>query len=84
MVTKWMGFWKQYRSILVQDIIHVKRPDMQSLDCIMHVTANATAHLGIVALAMVYNPSLRPQSALALRLPLSRMLNTRGVSSFND
>ena len=36
----------------------------------MHSNANATAHLGAVALAMVYNPTMRPQSAALLKMPL--------------
>jgi hypothetical protein len=31
MVAKWMGVWTKYRYILTQDVIHVKRPDMQVL-----------------------------------------------------
>lgn len=90
MVTKWSAFWTKYRSILVQDIIHVKRPDMQSLDCIVHVTANMNMNTtqdgiaqgttvgGIAALAMVYNPTLRPQSAF-LKLPLYYTGETEAV-----
>lgn len=60
-VSKWTAFWVKYRSILVQDVIHVKRPDMQSIDCLMHVTANKTA--SVAALAMVYNPTQQAQNA---------------------
>ena len=67
MVAKWMAFWTTYRSILTQDIIHVKRPDMQSIDALMHVTANMSAP--VAALAMVYNPTLATQVA-KLQLPL--------------
>ena len=28
-VTKWVSFYKRYRDILISDIIHVRRPDMQ-------------------------------------------------------
>ena len=67
MVTKWMGFWNRYRAILVQDVIHVRRPDMQSIDVLLHVSANATDE--IAAIAMLYNPALIPQSA-TVQLPL--------------
>ena len=29
MVTKWVSFYKTYRDILISDIVHVRRPDMQ-------------------------------------------------------
>ncbi len=29
MVKKWVGFYKTYRDILISDIVHVRRPDMQ-------------------------------------------------------
>lgn len=62
MVAKWTQFWVQYRSILTQDIVHVKRPDMQSIDSLMHVSANTS--MDVAALAMVYNPTLVNQSML--------------------
>ena len=67
MVTKWTSFWLRYRPILIQDIVHVKRPDMQSIDSVMHVTSNRSATL--CALAMFYNPSLFAQQA-TLSLPM--------------
>ena len=67
MVTKWTSFWLKYRPILIQDIVHVKRPDMQSIDSVMHVTSNRSATL--CALAMFYNPSLFAQQA-TLSLPM--------------
>ena len=27
---KWVGFYKRYRDIVTSDIVHVRRPDMQS------------------------------------------------------
>ena len=67
MVKKWMGFWQQYRSILTQDIIHVRRPDMQAVDVILHVDANASQP--VAALAMLYNPTLGVLEA-SVDLPL--------------
>ena len=29
LVKKWVGFYKSYRDILISDIVHVRRPDMQ-------------------------------------------------------
>ena len=67
MVAFWTQFWLKYRAILIQDIIHIRRPDMQSIDSVMHVTANRSA--SVCALAMYYNPSLFKQS-ITLKLPL--------------
>ncbi len=52
-VKKWISFYKKYRNILTSDIIHVKRADMQSIDCYMHVNSELTNK----ALAMVFNPT---------------------------
>lgn len=60
-VQRWTKFWVQYRSILTQDIIHVRRPDMQSIDSLLHVSANASDT--VAGLAMFYNPSLTAQNA---------------------
>ena len=67
MVRKWMGFWVKYRSILTADIIHVRRPDMQSVDILLHASANASEP--VAALAMLYNPTLAAQQVRAA-LPL--------------
>ncbi|ELU11029.1 hypothetical protein CAPTEDRAFT_218651 [Capitella teleta] len=64
-VKKWVDFYKKYREILSSDIIHVRRPDMQSLDCFMHVNHRLSHR----ALAMVFNPTLHTQ-AMNLTLPL--------------
>ena len=29
LVMKWVNFYKEYRDILISDIVHVRRPDMQ-------------------------------------------------------
>ena len=52
-VEKWVGFYKKYRDILTSDIVHVRRPDMQALDCFMHVNPSLETR----ALAMVFNPA---------------------------
>ncbi len=62
---KWVDFYKQYREILTSDIIHVRRPDHKSVDCILHVNPNLK-HRG---LAMVYNPLDGPVQT-DLELPL--------------
>ena len=68
MVKKWMSFWVKYRTILTQDIIHIKRPDMQSVDVLLHLSANVSD--AVCGLAMLYNPTLAPLSVSQLALPL--------------
>ena len=35
-LTRWIGFYKAHRHTLIQPIIHVRRPDMQSWDGWLH------------------------------------------------
>lgn len=52
-VTETIGWYKKYREILNSDIIHLRRPDGQDWDGIMHVSATAPQR----ALATIYNPT---------------------------
>ncbi|HLO98898.1 MAG TPA: hypothetical protein VK171_09920, partial [Fimbriimonas sp.] len=49
-VTKMVGWFKQYRTLLEADVIHLRRPDGRSLDYIMHVA-------GQEAMVVIYNPT---------------------------
>jgi hypothetical protein len=53
-VAKWVNVYKTYRSIIISDIVHIRRPDGQALDAFMHVNY-ALPHK---AFAMVFNPTL--------------------------
>ncbi|MXY99282.1 alpha-galactosidase [Candidatus Poribacteria bacterium] len=64
-VKKWVDFFKKYRPILESDIIHVRRPDGRSIDCMLH----ANAQINPCGLAMVYNPT-RTVQEMTLKLPL--------------
>jgi hypothetical protein len=64
-VKKWVEFYRQHRAILDSDIIHVRRPDGQGIDCILHVNAQTKPR----GLAMVYNSTER-EVETTLRLPL--------------
>ncbi|MBT3266006.1 alpha-galactosidase [Candidatus Poribacteria bacterium] len=64
-VEKWTGFYHRYRPILDSDIIHVRRADGRSVDCMLHVNPE----LGEKGLAMVFNPTDR-HIETTLRLPL--------------
>ena len=62
---KWLSFYKQYRGIITSEIIHVRRPDMQSIDAFMHVNPTLI-HKG---LAIVFNPTDQQVNHM-LSLPL--------------
>ena len=64
-VKKWVDFYKKYRPILDSDLIHVRRPDGRSIDCVLH----ANAQINPCGLAMLYNPTQTVQQA-TLKLPL--------------
>ncbi|ETO21666.1 hypothetical protein RFI_15538 [Reticulomyxa filosa] len=51
-VIKWTTIFKNHRDILISDIIHVRRPDNQFVDCIMHVNP-FLSEKGFIA---VFNP----------------------------
>ena len=64
-VKKWVDFYKRYRPILDSDLIHVRRPDGRSIDCMLHVNAQISP----CGLAMLYNPT-RTMQQITLKLPL--------------
>ena len=64
-VKKWVDFFKKYRPILESDLIHVRRPDGRSIDCVLH----ANAQINPCGLAMLYNPT-RTVQRMTLKLPL--------------
>jgi len=71
MVIKAVQWFKKYRDILESDVVHVRRPDGQRLDAVLHV--NPT--LPIKGMLLVYNPS-----AVALRETLRVPLYYTGLS----
>jgi hypothetical protein len=52
LVKKWVTFYKQHRTILDSEIIHVKRADGRGTDAILHVNPSGDEK----GLLMVYNP----------------------------
>ena len=56
LVKKWVAFYKTYRRIVTSDLIHVRAPDGQSVDCMLHVNPRLPRHKG---LAMLINPTDR-------------------------
>ena len=53
-VSKWVGHYKAYRDIINADIIHIRRPDGQSIDAFMHASAFLPRNKGLLAL---FNPT---------------------------
>eukprot|EP01137_Pigoraptor_chileana_P026613 Opistho-2@8183 len=53
-VTKWVAFYNKYREVLSADIIHVRRPDMRGIDCMLHADAWLE---GVKGLAFAFNPT---------------------------
>ena len=49
----------------MSDLIHVRRPDGRSIDCVLH----ANAQISPCGLAMLYNPTRKTQRT-TLKLPL--------------
>ena len=82
-VKKWVDFYKRYRTLLESDLIHIRRPDGGSIDCMLHVnpvelspdlTGDTSASQPdsvdtAVGLAMLYNP-VRQLQRIRLNLPL--------------
>ena len=75
-VTKWVSVYKQYRDIINSDIVHVRRPDGQSIDGFLHVNAQLQ-HRGLLAL---FNPTSLPINAtIAVPLYFTGITTTANV-----
>lgn len=64
-VKKWTSFYKSHREVLDGDIIHLRRPNGQDWDGIVHVNAQGTEK----AMAFFYNP-LAEDIVREIRIPL--------------
>ena len=64
-VAKWVAFYKRHRDILISDLLHLRRPDIQDIDYVMHVNYRLNER----ALAMVFNPTMHTLNRTLL-LPL--------------
>lgn len=54
-VAKWVAIYKAHRDIITSDLVHIRRPDGQSIDAFMHVNALLPVHR---AFAVLFNPTL--------------------------
>eukprot|EP01064_Diplonema_japonicum_P031465 TRINITY_DN563_c0_g1_i1.p1 TRINITY_DN563_c0_g1~~TRINITY_DN563_c0_g1_i1.p1 ORF type:complete len:723 (+),score=200.15 TRINITY_DN563_c0_g1_i1:56-2224(+) len=52
---KWIGMYKTHRNTLIQPVVHIRRPSMQSWDGFLHV--NPYSETAEVGLAMIFNPT---------------------------
>lgn len=64
-VQQWVSFYKKHRRILDADIIHLRRPDGQDWDGLLHVDPSGTEK----GLLMIYNP-LNEAITRTIRVPL--------------
>lgn len=64
-VKKWADFYRKHRAILDSDILHLRRPDAQDIDYILHVNSQ----LPEKGLLMVFNP-LDSAVEKTLKIPL--------------
>ena len=51
-VTNWVQYYKQYRQILISDIIHIMRPNNLNIDAILHVNHM----LNPCGMLIIFNP----------------------------
>ncbi len=65
LVKKWVDFYKQHRSILESDLIHLRRADGRGLDYMLHVNPQLEER----GLLMVFNP-LKERVSQILDVPL--------------
>ena len=65
-VKNWVNFYKAHREILTSDIVHLRRPNMQGIDAIMHVNP----FLEEKGLIMVFNPLSSDIVSDTLRVPI--------------
>ena len=52
-----MFCFQKYRQLLNGDLIHIRRPDMQSIDAFLHVRPFPGSHDPFRGLAMFFNPT---------------------------
>jgi len=60
-VKNWIAFYKRYRDTLTSEmLIHLRRPDGQSIDAVLHAKADGAAEKGLV---FAFNPTDHPITA---------------------
>ncbi len=69
MLIKWVSFYKAHRETIIQPVVHLRRPNMQSWDGWMHVNP-FPGEKNEVAVAMIFNPTDFDFTKTAVVLPL--------------
>ena len=84
-VTGWIHFYKKYRQTLTNGgLVHVRRPDGQGLDAILH-TNLAGGPSGERGILFVFNPTLKPiTTALRINLYYTGLNDTAEVLLHDD
>lgn len=76
-VEKWVSFYKKHRAILDSDVIHVRRPDGQDYDGLLHVNPQ----LEEKGLVMLYNPLEKPiRKSISINLYYSGLRDRVSIS----
>ena len=76
-VKKWVDFYKKHRAILDSDVIHVRRPDGQDYDGLLHVNPR----LEEKGLLMLYNPLEAPiEKRIVINVYYTGLDNTARIS----
>ena len=57
-IQKWSFFYKSYRDILSSSVVHIRRPNMQNIDGLLHVNPTLIDK----GLLVLFNPSTSPRS----------------------
>jgi hypothetical protein len=65
LVKSWVDFYNEYRTILNADIIHIRRPDGQDYDAILHADPGSSEK----GFLMIYNP-LEEQITRTIKVPV--------------
>ena len=68
LVSKWVSWFKEHRTILNSDIVHLRRPDLAGIDAMLHVNPNVT-RTDERGMLMIWNQTPQHQ-ALPLTVPL--------------
>ena len=67
LLSKWSSFFKSFRALLsTGDVIHVRRPNGQDIDIILHAKAGAA----VPGLLAIFNPTDAPVQSATLTIPL--------------
>ena len=64
---RWIQFYKQHRQTLIQPVVHIRRPTMNSWDGWLHVNPFGDEEVG---LAMIFNPTDRHFHEEKIHIPL--------------